>query len=327
MSSDGIIRQSSAGAGHAKENSPDNACGGLTKPRHDSGICSTFFDSVREGIFMLQEGRVVDCNNFAARLFNLGRNQVLGRTLQDLSPERQPNGRNSAELMENHLEKALNATDHVPEWQFSSQAGRDFFCELSFSAQKVEGNQYILVAARDIAKQKQTSDELAQKAAQLERQNQELVELRSVLLASRNKLKGVFDALDSPIFSLTRDMRIESLNAAAAGLTGLHPRELAGLGIQKYLQKAEASQELSMAITRSFEAMLAQGNLQYAQVGASGPAQPNYYEISVTPVCDEYGEIEMGIVHLMDVTTYKRTLKILQSRNRELEHKLNELSQ
>ncbi len=57
------------------------------------------FESVSEAVFILQKDTVIDCNNKAIKLFNCTKEQLIGKTPWEVSPENQPDGRSSKEAV------------------------------------------------------------------------------------------------------------------------------------------------------------------------------------------------------------------------------------
>ena len=81
---------------------------------------------------------------------------------------------------------------------------------------------------------------------------------------------------------------------------------------------------LPKLLDRGFRAMLAQGNRQWFQVELPDSENYSCYEINLTPVRDESGQFMLGIVHIKDVTTFKRMERTIREHSHELEAKVVE---
>ncbi len=174
----------------------------------------------------------------------------------------------------------------------------------------------ILGVSRDISQSKQAQQELAQS-------HRRLSELKIILQNSRNKLQAVFDALDDPIFSLTAQGCIESLNLAAARAAGAEPRQLVGLGQAEFLARTSLAPPLRRAVAETWQASLEQDRPQRRLASAPG-AEPIYLEITAHPVTGSQGRPSLGIVHLRDVSQFKRMENTIREYSQSLEQKVAE---
>jgi PAS domain S-box-containing protein len=154
--------------------------------------------------------------------------------------------------------------------------------------------------------------------------NAEVIELQQILQQSRNKLKAIFDAMDDPVFSFTPNRRVESVNFAAARLTGHHPRELVGLTCEEFLNKSAETLPIKEACLSAFERMLDDAHPQRGLVEALGADGPLFYDVSHTPVINENGEVSLAIVQVKDVTAFKRMELTIREYSQSLEQKVAE---
>ncbi len=154
--------------------------------------------------------------------------------------------------------------------------------------------------------------------------NAEVIKLQQILEQSRNKLKAIFDAMDDPVFSFTPSRRVESVNFAAARLTGHHPRELVGLSCEDFLNKSTAALPIKDACLAAFERMVKEARPQRGLVEAKGADGPLFYDVAHTPVINDNGEVSLGIVQVKDVTAFKRMELTIREYSQSLEHKVAE---
>jgi PAS domain S-box-containing protein len=173
---------------------------------------------------------------------------------------------------------------------------------------------------------KQCSDksENGQATAPQKAANAEVVELQHILEQSRNKLKAIFDAMDDPVFSITPDRRVESVNFAAARLTGRHPRELVGMGCADFLDQTAGALPIKDACLTAFQRMVEEKRAQRGLVESQGPDGPLFYDVAHTPVFKDEGDLSLGIVQVKDITTLKRMELTIREYSQSLEQKVAE---
>jgi PAS domain S-box-containing protein len=81
-------------------------------------------------VFDVDEGRFVDVNENAARLFKLSREQLLLMNPVDLSPRLQPDGRSSASTFRQLLSETLEGSTPVVPWVHRDSGGMALPCEI-----------------------------------------------------------------------------------------------------------------------------------------------------------------------------------------------------
>lgn len=65
------------------------------------------FENANDGIFMMKGSTFIECNKKVEEIFDSPRNEVIGSTPLDFSPEYQPGGERSADKAERHIQKAM----------------------------------------------------------------------------------------------------------------------------------------------------------------------------------------------------------------------------
>ena len=81
-------------------------------------------------VFDADEGRFVDANEYAEKLFGLERKQLLQVGAVERSPTLQPDGTPSADLAREYTQKALAGESQVYEWVLYDGFGREITCEV-----------------------------------------------------------------------------------------------------------------------------------------------------------------------------------------------------
>lgn len=153
---------------------------------------------------------------------------------------------------------------------------------------------------------------------------EELYDLERILEASRNKLKALLDGLTDPIVSITPEGKVESLNMAAANLMGKHPRDLVGMTDDALMDLADVPLHAREAYSEVFRDMMDLREKQFRLVEISSAEGPLFFEMSVVPVIDEEGTVTLGIIHIRDVTAFKRMERTIREYSHSLEEKVAE---
>jgi diguanylate cyclase (GGDEF)-like protein/PAS domain S-box-containing protein len=101
-----------------------------------------------------ETGRMMDGNAHALSMFGMDREDFCRRTVADLSPTIQPDGRKSSEAARDYIGKALEKGAVTFEWWHRDAAGREFPCEVSLSLIPEEGGSLVRGSVRDITQRK-----------------------------------------------------------------------------------------------------------------------------------------------------------------------------
>jgi len=129
----------------------------------------TLFESAGDGIILLKDGAVVDCNERGLKMFDRTREEMLGAQLDEFSPELQPNGAVSAVSGREMYDGVAMGSTQAFEWLFVRKDGESFDAEVTLSKISLRGEPYVLSIVRDItvrkradAREKQHERELFQ---------------------------------------------------------------------------------------------------------------------------------------------------------------------
>ena len=123
------------------------------------------FETAGDGIFLQNASGFIDCNEKGARMYGLTRAEVIGRSPAELAPERQPDGRLSAEVAGEKIAAALNDDPQQFEWRSLRADGTPFDVEISLNRLELGGNDYLQAVVRDITERKLAEHKLQQSEA------------------------------------------------------------------------------------------------------------------------------------------------------------------
>jgi PAS domain S-box-containing protein len=114
----------------------------------------SIFEQANDAIFILDENIMVDCNHQTELLFGWNRNEFLGKTPPELSPETQPDGHNSVSQGMETYKLALKGEPQRFEWVHLKKDGTQFDVEVSLNRIEIGGKAMVQAIIRDITERK-----------------------------------------------------------------------------------------------------------------------------------------------------------------------------
>lgn len=128
------------------------------------------FDEASDAILILDQGKIVDANMRASRLFGRRHDDLVGRLFDDLLL---PEGEDGEDT---HSRMAAFSSGEVRAFQyrFRRQDGSVFDAEVSLGAFRLGGKKVIQAILRDVSKRRQAERERQRLIAELEAKNEEL---------------------------------------------------------------------------------------------------------------------------------------------------------
>lgn len=159
----------------------------------------TLFESTSDAHLLFADGRWVDCNKAATKIFGCSREQIIGAHPSQFSPPTQPDGRSSEEEAIKKIALALTAETQEFEWEHRRLDGTLFPAEVHLVRVDLGGKPHIQAIVRDVSERQR-----AAAALQMERQN----------------LDALFESSPVALLVLDATTAIVKVNLAALALTG-----------------------------------------------------------------------------------------------------------
>ncbi|NOQ23849.1 MAG: PAS domain S-box protein [Bacteroidales bacterium] len=150
------------------------------------------FETANDAIFIMNENNfIVDCNRKALELFNCNRDQIIGITPVDVSPQFQANNVESLKLV---AEKNNNARKGIPqrfEWLLTTfDKTKEFSAEVSLTMTLIGNVNHLFAIVRNISDRKLAELELKTKNYEYETLNEELKKKFEELQAAEEELQA-----------------------------------------------------------------------------------------------------------------------------------------
>ncbi|MCP4689632.1 MAG: PAS domain S-box protein [Desulfobacterales bacterium] len=109
------------------------------------------FESTSDAVFILKKGVYTGCNQKALDMFRCGREEIVGRSPADLSPEKQADGRPSKERIDDELTAALQGEPRLLKWIHQRRSGAFFDAEIRLKEIALNGEKHVLAVVREVA--------------------------------------------------------------------------------------------------------------------------------------------------------------------------------
>ncbi len=154
--------------------------------RHSEARYRVQFEHAPEAIvtFDLAAGKLVEANPAAARLLGWSVTELLERSVADISPPRQPDGRDSALAARVWIDQALAGGCPVFEWTHRGAAGEDIACEVRLVHLPGAPGQLLCRGTMLDIRERRRLAELSLRSMELEQQN--------LRIREANRLKSEF---------------------------------------------------------------------------------------------------------------------------------------
>jgi two-component system, NtrC family, sensor kinase len=186
--------------------------------QHSETKFRTLFESSSDAVMLLDKNGFLDCNNVTLRLFGCENKAVFcTQHPAGLSPAEQPCGRDSRNLANQRIDKAMKKSgSHRFEWVHKRlDTGKTFPAEVLFNRMELDGRLIIQAVVRDVTQRKQAEEELTMAYDVLE----ERVQVRTAELEGTNtRLLQEINDRKSLEAQLLQAQKMESIGQLAAGI-------------------------------------------------------------------------------------------------------------
>lgn len=175
-----------------------------------------------DAIFMYEDDRYVDCNDVAFKMFGCAnKEEVLSVKPAALAPIKQPDGRNSFKVWEEHVAIAYEKGSHSFEWQSERASGETFPTNVTIT-QIMLARKILYVVIKDETEKKRTEDNL-------------------------RKLSLAVEQSPASVYITDLDGKIEYVNPRFCEITGYTKEEVIGQN-PRMLKSNHTSQEQYKAL-------------------------------------------------------------------------------
>ncbi len=118
------------------------------------------FETANDAIFIMDDRSFIDCNVKTEQIFGRSKDEIIGHSPQEFSPEHQPDGRLSADMAKEKISAALNGESQFFEWVHCRKDGLLFDVEVSLNRIALDGKFFLQAIVRDISERKKAEEKI-----------------------------------------------------------------------------------------------------------------------------------------------------------------------
>jgi PAS domain S-box-containing protein len=134
----------------------------ITKRKEVETYYQTLFNVANDAIMISKGMQYTECNHKAEEIFGLTRQELLEKTMLDLSPAYQPDGTLSTESLVRILENSQDGEQQFFRWSFCRSDGSEFPASVTLKIFTLGDEELTLSSIRDISKRVDAEGQLMQ---------------------------------------------------------------------------------------------------------------------------------------------------------------------
>ncbi|MDP2875184.1 MAG: ABC transporter substrate-binding protein [Holophaga sp.] len=186
------------------------------------------FQDSPDAFLILVDGIFVECNRAAEIMLRGERAQIIGKSPGLISPEFQPDGRNSLQAVEERITEALRLKTNTFDWVHRRLDGSEFLVEVSIASMVFEGKPALFTAWRDL-----TDRKLAETALRI----------------SEEKYRSLTESMKDVVWTLdAQTLRFVFVSPSVYELRGFTPEEVIAEPFDAALTPEAAAQLRAMVV-------------------------------------------------------------------------------
>jgi len=221
----------------------------------------TLFESARDGIILVYDEKILECNPYAVHLFGTRREDLIGSSFYQWSPNLQNDGRSTREAGDATFISALKEGGVFKRWLFIRADKSEFNAEISVNTLEIRGRIILQAVIRDISDRLKAEEEIARRntdlsaayeelmasGEELEKGLDDLKRSQEALKESEERYRNLADLLPGGVFECTQEGRITYINHEAYVMFGYEPdTDISGFSVLQFIHPDEHERVLNI---------------------------------------------------------------------------------
>ncbi|TGK00295.1 PAS domain-containing sensor histidine kinase [Leptospira langatensis] len=182
----------------------------------------TLFHSAGEAIFLMDDRIFLECNPKTEEMFGCDREDIVGASPVDFSPEYQPDGSASSEKAKQKIMAALDGRPQTFDWLHCKKDRSTFDAEVTLTSVTLNGRKLLQAIVRDISERKKAEEQIKKLNEDLEQKvvlrTEELKATNTYLENTNRNLIVTLDELKSTQAQLIQSEKMAVLGQLIAGI-------------------------------------------------------------------------------------------------------------
>jgi PAS domain S-box-containing protein len=262
------------------------------------------FENAGDGIMILKDGQIIDCNDQAVKMSGRARHDILSNPTNEYLPPTQPNGQNSLEFFSEKVEAARSGIPQYFEWRDQRSDGLPIDIEVTLTTFILDNVTYTQSILRDITERKKLERDLS---------NSEL------------RFRALFDVAGDAIV-IMEEHKIIDCNERTTELYGYSRDHILSTPISDFFPPTQPGERNSREFFSEMIEASHSGNPQvFEWTGRNLDGKPLIAEITLTSVNLDNRSYTQSIVR--DITHRKEIEAALLDLNKTLEERVLERTQ
>jgi PAS domain S-box-containing protein len=258
------------------------------------------FEETYDAILIIVDGKYTDCNTSTERLLKGTKGQIIGKTLWDLAPEIQPNGKSSSAIAMERLNLALAGEHQRFEWMQRTLSGQEFDAEVSLIRIQIDGTVAVQAIFRDITEKKKAEEALRQ---------------------SEEKYRILSEASPNAIYIIDQNAKVVYANTYALRMLGKTIQEVKGQSLMEVFPTENAEMQIQIIV-----GVFQHGNdIRRDDHVIAVDGSDKWLSSIYTPLKDDTGHVTAVLCASYDITDRKQMETQVATSLREKEYLLKEI--
>ncbi|MCG6934585.1 MAG: EAL domain-containing protein [Proteobacteria bacterium] len=241
------------------------------------------FEHANDAIFLIADGKFIECNSKALEMFTCQNQDIIGKTLAAFSPPQQADGQDSSHIVDDKIQAAIKGVPQRFEWIHCRLDGSVFDAEVSLNAINLGDEIVIQAIIRDITERKQQEHQVG-------------------------KLNRILEQTADIVIVTNLEGLIEYVNPAFEETTGFSAREVIGR-TPNFLVSGKHKSEF---YTNMWNTILAGKNYNNVMINRRKDGSLYYEEKTITPIKDSAGNITHFVSTAKDISDHIEIQERLQ---------------